>query len=67
VNGFMPFEAAEVLSFDLSTGQACLMLTVDWGDLATGQRFWLKTMMVDVEQVSACVVSFGFLESVVIR
>jgi 4'-phosphopantetheinyl transferase EntD len=61
VNDFMPFEAAEVLSFELPTGQACLMLTVDWGDLATGQRFWLKTMKVDVERVGACVMSFGVI------
>jgi enterobactin synthetase component D len=59
VNCFMPFEAADVLSFDVATGQACLMLTVDWGDLAAGQRFWLKTTQVDVEKVGACVVSFG--------
>jgi len=59
VNCFMPFEAAEVLSFDIATGQACLILTVDWGDLATGQRFWLKTMVVEFEHVGACVVSFG--------
>ncbi len=61
VNCFMPFEGAEVLSFDVNTGQACLILTVDWGDLATGQRFWLKTMVVDVEQIGACVVSFVVL------
>jgi enterobactin synthetase component D len=59
VNCFMPFEAAEILSFDVTTGQACLMLTVDWGDLAVGQRFWLKTKTVDVEKMGACVVSFG--------
>ena len=59
VNCFMPFEAAEVLSFDVNTGQACLMLTVDWGDLAVGQRFWLKTMQVHVERIGECVVSFG--------
>lgn len=61
VNCFMPFEAAEVLSFDVNTGQACLMLTVDWGDLAVGQRFWLKTMQIEVEQIGECVVSFGML------
>jgi enterobactin synthetase component D len=59
VNCFMPFDAADVLSFDVATGQACLMLTVDWGDLAAGQRFWLKTTQVDVDKVGACVVSFG--------
>jgi len=61
VNCFMPFEAAEFLSFDVATGQACLMLSVDWEDLAAGQRFWLKTMTVDVEKMGACVVSFGLL------
>lgn len=61
VNCFMPFEAAEVLSFDVNTGQACLMLTVDWGDLATGQRFWLKTKQVDVKTIGACVLSFGVI------
>lgn len=59
VNCFMPFEAAEVLSFDVNTGQACLMLTVDWGDLAVGQRFWLKAMQVNIEKIGTCVVSFG--------
>jgi enterobactin synthetase component D len=59
VNCFMPFEAADVLSFDVATGQACLMLTVAWGDLAAGQRFWLKSMQVEFEQIGACVVSFG--------
>jgi len=61
VNCFMPFEAAEVLSFDVNTGQTCVMLTVDWGDLATGQRFWLKTKAFDIEQIGECVVSFGSL------
>lgn len=61
VNCFMPFEAAEVLSFDVNAGQACLMLSVDWGDLLAGQRFWLKTMQVEVEQVGECVLSFGMV------
>jgi enterobactin synthetase component D len=61
VNGFMPFEAAEVLSFDVASGRACLMLTVNWGDLEAGQRFWLKTMKVVIEQIGECVVSFGLI------
>ena len=59
VNCFMPFEAAEILSFDVVTGQVCLMLTVEWGDLPIGQRFWLQVKEVDVEPVGCCVVSFG--------
>lgn len=59
VNCFMPFEAAEILSFDAATGQACLMLNVDWGDLPLGQRFWLQVNDVEVECVGRCVVSFG--------
>lgn len=59
VNCFMPFEAAEILSFDVATGQACLMLSVDWGDLPAGQRFWLQVKDMEVEHVGRCVVSFG--------
>jgi len=59
VNCFMPFEAAEILSFDVATQQACLMLTVDWGDLPVGQRFWLQVKEVDIEVFGRCVVSFG--------
>ncbi|MBC7751468.1 MAG: 4'-phosphopantetheinyl transferase superfamily protein [Candidatus Saccharibacteria bacterium] len=59
VNCFMPFEAAEILSFDVETGQACLMLSVDWGDLPVGQRYWLQLKDVEVDRVGRCVVSFG--------
>ncbi len=59
VNCFMPFEAAEILSFDVATGQACLMLSVDWGDLPLGHRFWLRVKEVEIEQVGRCVMSFG--------
>jgi len=59
VNCFMPFEAAEILSYDATTGQACLMLSVDWGDLPVGQRFWLRVKEVEVLHVGTYVVSFG--------
>ncbi|GAC1372667.1 MAG: hypothetical protein NVS3B3_14400 [Aquirhabdus sp.] len=59
VNCFMPFEAAEILSFEVATGQACLMLSVNWGDLPVGQRFWLQVKEVDVGRIGCCVVSFG--------
>ncbi len=59
VNCFMPFEAAEILSFDVVSEQACLMLNVDWGDLPVGQRFWLLVKDVEIGEVGRCVVSFG--------
>jgi len=59
VRCFMPFEAAELLSFDTQTGQACLMLSRDWGDLTVGQRYWLQTRTVRVEEIGECVLSFG--------
>jgi enterobactin synthetase component D len=59
VDVVMPFDTAEILSFEVESGQACLMLAVDWGDLPAGQRFWLKVMRVDDERIGDCMVSFG--------
>ena len=49
-----PFDAAEVLSFDPGTGQACLILREDWGQLRAGKRFWLHSGM-----FQGCVLSVG--------
>ena len=61
VRGFMPFEAAELLSFDAETGQACLILRTAWGDLAVGQRHWLQVRMVSVDHIGESALSFGIL------
>ncbi|WP_410211131.1 4'-phosphopantetheinyl transferase [Aquirhabdus sp.] len=62
VNQFMPFEAAEVLSFDETLKRACLMLMVDWGDLPAGQRFWLNVEKIGAESLGEQIVSFGTLK-----
>ncbi len=54
VEQFMPFNAAEVLSFDVQNQQAGLILTVNWGDLAAGTRFWLHC-----RATASAVVSMG--------
>lgn len=59
VRSFMPFEAAELMSFDAGTGQACLMLSRDWGDLAAGRRYWLQTRSVSIDAIGDCVLSFA--------
>ncbi len=59
VRSFMPFDAAELLSFDAETGQACLMLNKPWGDLPMGQRYWLQSRCVEVEHLGECILSVG--------
>ncbi|AXI02688.1 4'-phosphopantetheinyl transferase family protein [Aquirhabdus parva] len=62
VNRFMPFEAVEVLSVDEALELACLMLTVDWGDLSAGQRFWLNVEKIGLKSLGEQIVCFGTLE-----